>query len=153
MGAWIASMYDVGNNAFDATPASCVDGACVATIAAWLGLTPRQYSTGGRTRLGRITKRGDIYLRTLLVHGARSELIHTPGRKDTKSQWVENLKHTKSWNKTAVALANKHARIAWALLANNDSFQPQPTAISKMNTDSISAHEEPAQLEDAYNID
>ena len=51
-----------------------------------------------------ITKRGDIYLRTLLVHGARSELIHTPGRKDTKSRWVENLKHTKSWRHFAQVL-------------------------------------------------
>jgi len=95
-------------------------------FAAWLGLTPRQYSTGGRPRLGRITKRGDIYLRTLLVHGARSELVRTPERKDAKSVWAENLKQSKSWNKTAVALANKHARIAWALLANNQDFQPQP---------------------------
>ena len=91
-------------------------------FAAWLGLTPRQLSTGGKTRLGRITKRGDIYLRTLLVHGARSELIRTPKRHDDKSLWAEKIKHSKGWNKAAVALANKHARIAWALLANASDY-------------------------------
>lgn len=88
-------------------------------FSAWLGLTPRQYSTGGKPRLGRISKRGDPYLRTLLVHGARSELMHTARRQDAKSLWAESLKERKSWNKAAVALANKHARIAWAVLAHD----------------------------------
>ena len=86
-------------------------------FAAWVGLTPKQNTTGGKLKLGRISKRGDAYLRTLLVHGARSELRLTSRRADHKSRWAESLKRTKSWNKTAVALANKHARIAWALLA------------------------------------
>ena len=93
-------------------------------FAAWLGLTPRQYTTGGKIRLGRISKRGDQYLRTLLVHGARSELRHTPRREDRKSVWAEKLKRNKSWNKTAVALANKHARIIWAILAKEEDYQP-----------------------------
>jgi len=93
-------------------------------FAAWLGLTPRQYSTGGVSRLGRISKRGDEYLRTLLIHGARTELMYTHKRKDKKSQWAENLKKNKSWNKVAVALANKHARIIWAMLAHNEEFKP-----------------------------
>jgi transposase len=93
-------------------------------FAAWLGLVPRQHSTGGVQRLGRITKRGDTYLRTLLVHGARSELMLTARRSDHKSIWAESLKQAKSWNKAAVALANKHARIAWALLANDQSYRP-----------------------------
>lgn len=93
-------------------------------FAAWLGLTPRQYTTGGKIRLGRISKRGDQYLRTLLVHGARSELRHTPRREDHKSLWAEKLKSNKSWNKTAVALANKHARIIWAMLAKDQDYQP-----------------------------
>lgn len=93
-------------------------------FAAWLGLTPRQYSTGGVSRLGRISKRGDDYLRTLLIHGARTELMYTHKREDKKSQWVENLKKNKSWNKVAVALANKHARIIWAMLAHNEEFKP-----------------------------
>lgn len=93
-------------------------------FAAWLGLTPKEHSTGGKIRLGRISKRGDKYLRTLLVHGARSELMLTHKRIDNKSQWAERLKEKKSWNKTAVALANKHARIIWALLAKNEEFNP-----------------------------
>lgn len=93
-------------------------------FAAWIGLTPRQYSTGGKLRLGRIAKRGDTYLRTLLIHGARSELMHTARRTDHKSQWAERLKASKSWNQTAVALANKHARIAWSILAHETEYQP-----------------------------
>lgn len=93
-------------------------------FAAWLGLTPRQYSTGGVPRLGRISKRGDTYLRTLLVHGARSELRYTAGRDDAKSRWAESIKSAKSWNRAAVALANKHARIAWAMLANDREYEP-----------------------------
>lgn len=91
-------------------------------FASWLGLTPREYSTGGKPRLGRISKRGDVYLRTLLVDGARSELMLTHKRPDAKSQWAEYLKLNKSWNKAAVALANKHARIIWALLAKNETY-------------------------------
>jgi len=93
-------------------------------FAAWLGLVPKQYSTGGKTRLGRISKQGDTYLRTLLIHGARSELMYTATREDSKSQWAENLKQRKSWNKSAVALANKHARLIWAVLTKGERFIP-----------------------------
>lgn len=93
-------------------------------FAAWLGLVPRQHSTGGKARLGRITKRGDTYLRTLLVHGARSEMTRTARKKDHKSLWIEELKSRKGWNKAAVALANKHARIVWSMLAHEKRYQP-----------------------------
>jgi transposase len=93
-------------------------------FAAWLGLVPRQYSTGGQPKLGRITRRGDVYLRTLLVHGARSELARSAQREDRKSRWAEQIKAKKGWNKAAVALANKHARIAWSLLAHDKTYQP-----------------------------
>jgi transposase len=85
-------------------------------FAAWLGLVPRQTSSGGRNTLGGITKRGDEYLRTLLVHGARCELMHVHRRSDPKSRWAQQLKENKHCNKVAVALANKHARQAWAVL-------------------------------------
>jgi len=85
-------------------------------FAAWLGLVPRQSSSGGRNTLGGITKRGDEYLRTLLVHGARCELMHVHRRSDPKSRWAQRLKQNKHCNKVAVALANKHARHAWAVL-------------------------------------
>lgn len=123
----LAQVSGIGSLTASAIVATIGNGRCFKNgrqFAAWLGLTPRQYSTGGRPRLGRISKRGDVYLRTLLVHGARSELMRTAGRTDRKSRWVEQLKQTKSWNKSAVALANKHARIAWSLLAHSQSYQP-----------------------------
>lgn len=92
-------------------------------FAAGLGLVPKQFSTGGKSVLGRITKRGNVYLRTLLIHGARAVLRYTPNRPDTKSQWVEALRQRRGDNIAAVALAAKHARIVWALLARGHEYQ------------------------------
>ena len=86
-------------------------------FAAWLGLVPRQYSTGGRSILGRITKRGDVYLRTLLIHGARSALITLSRRTDRLSRWAAELVQRRGFKKACVAMAAKNARIIWALLA------------------------------------
>jgi Transposase and inactivated derivatives len=93
-------------------------------FAAWLGLVPRQHSSGGRRRLGRITKRGDVYLRTLLIHGARAVMRHLARRTDATSRWVMALKIRRGFNKAVVALAAKHARILWALLATGRAYQP-----------------------------
>ena len=92
-------------------------------FAAWLGLTPRQHSSGGKTWLGSITKRGDVYLRRLLVHGARAVLRTAAERADTKSRWAKRLQARRGANIAAVALAAKHARIIWALLAKGVDFQ------------------------------
>ena len=92
-------------------------------FAAWLGLVPKQCSTGGKPRLGPITKRGNVYLRTLLIHGARSVLQFTPQRTDAKSVWVEEVRQRRGNNIAAVALAAKHARILWALLAGGQEYQ------------------------------
>lgn len=92
--------------------------------AAWLGLVPKQDSTGGKTRLLGITKRGDVYLRTLLVHGARSAMRHTPKGADPKSRWVEQLRKRRGENIAAVALAAKHARILWALMVKGEALAP-----------------------------
>jgi transposase len=92
-------------------------------FAAWLGLVARQRSSGGKARHGRITKRGDVYLRTLLIHGARALMRHLAGRQDRKSQWVAALKERRGFNKAAVALAAKHARILWALLVRGTEYQ------------------------------
>ena len=92
-------------------------------FAAWLGLVARQRSSGGKARHGRITKRGDVYLRTLLVHGARALMRHLAEREDRKSRWVLALKERRGFNKAAVALAAKHARILWALLAHASEYQ------------------------------
>jgi transposase len=98
-------------------------------LAAWLGLVPRQFSSGGTTRHGRITKRGDRYLRTLLVHGARAVLMRAAGRSDPKSQWSQRLRERRGFNKTTVALAAKHARILWAMLARAQDYRPVTSPI------------------------
>lgn len=97
-------------------------------FAAWLGLTPRQYSSGGSIRLGRITKRGDRYLRTLLVHGARALLRFAARRTDTKSRWACAIKDRRHVNVAAVALAAKHARIIWVMLARGVEYRPAAPA-------------------------
>lgn len=94
-------------------------------FAAWLGLVPGQYSTGGRARLGRITKRGDAYLRNLLVYGARSVLHTAAGHRDRISRWALELQARCGYHRTLVAIANKNARIAWALLARGEALRPE----------------------------
>ncbi len=91
---------------------------------AWLGLVPRQWSTGGRSRHGRITKRADVYLRTLLIHGARAVMRYLMNKDDRKSQWVKAVRERRGFNKAAVALAAKHARILWAMLAKRSEYRP-----------------------------
>jgi transposase len=92
-------------------------------FAAWVGLVPKQHSTGGKTILGRITKHGNVYLRTLLIHGARAVLQCSANRSDQKSRWVEAVRRRRGNNIAAVALAAKHARILWALLARGQEYR------------------------------
>jgi transposase len=94
-------------------------------MAAWLGLTPKQHSSGGKERLLGISKRGDTYLRTLLVHGARSVLKVAGNKDDPRSRWLQNLCGRRNNNIAAVALANKNARIAWALLSKGVDYRSQ----------------------------
>jgi transposase len=91
-------------------------------FAAWLGLVPRQYSTGGKSRLGRITKRGDAYLRTLLMLGARAVLQSAAHKTDRLSRWALALQARRGYHRTIIAIAAKNARIIWALLAKNREF-------------------------------
>jgi transposase len=93
-------------------------------FAAWMGLVPREYSSGGKIRRGRISKRGDAYLRTLLIHGARVVYRHLGEREDRKSQWLRQLVARRGVNKALVALAAKHARILWVLLSRGGEYQP-----------------------------
>jgi transposase len=95
-----------------------------AQFGAWLGLVPSQNSTGGRARLGRITKRGDDYLRTLLIQGAKSALMTAGKRNDRISQWLVQLRLRAGWQKAVVALANKNARILWAVLSRGGRYDP-----------------------------
>lgn len=92
-------------------------------VSAWLGLTPREHSSGGKQRQLGITKRGDCYLRKLLVHGARSALRITPRYQDRKSRWVEGIRSRTHDNVAAVALAAKNARILWSLLARDGEYR------------------------------
>jgi transposase len=92
-------------------------------LAAWLGLVPREHSTGGQPRLLGISKRGDRYLRKLLVHGARATLRWVDTKSDDRSRWLSALIARRGKNRTAVALANKNARIVWALLAHNEAYR------------------------------
>jgi len=93
-------------------------------FAASIGLTPRQHSTGGKDRLLGITKRGDSYLRKLLVHGARAVIRHAKGRDDGLSEWLQALSARKHANVVAVALANKTARVAWSVVRNDAAYDP-----------------------------
>lgn len=91
-------------------------------LAAWLGLVPRQHSTGGKTNLLGISKRGDTYLRTLLIHGARAVIRHLHNK--PTEDWLLRLIGRRNKNIAAVALANKNARTIWALLAHDREFRP-----------------------------
>ena len=91
---------------------------------AWLGLVPSQNSTGGKASLGRITKRGDDYLRTLLIQGAKCAVMSAGKRTDRISLWLVQLKERVGWQKAVVALANKNARILWAVLTRGVAFNP-----------------------------
>lgn len=93
-------------------------------FAAWLGLVPSQHSSGGKERLGSISKRGDTYLRTLLIHGARAALTACKEKTDKRSRWVQQLQCRRNTNIATVALANKNARIVWAILSRGEVYQP-----------------------------
>ena len=95
-------------------------------LAAWMGLVPKQNSSGGKQKLLGISKRGDTYLRTLLIHGARSA-INAAEKKAEPDSWLRKLMGRRNTNVAAVALANKNARIVWALLAHGRTFLPDYT--------------------------
>jgi transposase len=91
-------------------------------LSAWLGLVPGQYSSGGKTRLGRITKAGDPYLRSLLVMGARAVLNAAKGKSDGLSRWAVQLQQRRGYWRAIVAIAAKNARMAWAVLRRGEQF-------------------------------
>jgi transposase len=96
---------------------------CGRDLAAWLGLTPRQHSSGGKDRLLGISKRGDAYLRTLLIHGARAVLRVSETKNDSLNCWLQKLCSRRNKNIAAVALANKNARIIWAILTKKTDYK------------------------------
>ncbi|MBL0941455.1 MAG: IS110 family transposase, partial [Alphaproteobacteria bacterium] len=92
-------------------------------MSAWLGLVPRQCSSGGKQVLLGISKRGDRYLRSLLIHGARAVVKHASRKLDSMSGWIRALKDRRGFNKACVAVANKNARILWAIMAHGSCYQ------------------------------
>jgi len=92
-------------------------------FAAWIGLVPGQYSSGGKARLGRITKAGDAYLRSLLVLGARAVLNAAASKTDSLSRWAMQLRQRRGYWKAVVAIAAKNARMAWAVLSKGEQFK------------------------------
>jgi transposase len=98
-------------------------------FAAWLGLVPRQHSSGGRVRLGAITRRGDAYLRTLLVQGAKCTLKlalrRSPEKASRQERWACELHERAGYHKALIAIANKNARVLWALLARDSHYNPE----------------------------
>ncbi len=94
-------------------------------LAAWLGLVPRQDSSGGKERLLGITKAGDQHLRSVMIHGARSLILATirKRKKDPRSEWILRLYEKKGWNVTAVAVANRNCRVMWHLMKNKEEYK------------------------------
>ncbi|MGF6439586.1 IS110 family transposase [Paraburkholderia youngii] len=117
----------VGTVTASAAVATIVDAAQFKNggqMAAWLGLVPKQNSSGGKQRLGRITRQGNDYLRSLLFQGARSAVLTAPRRNDRLSRWIVQLQARVGYSRTLVAVANKHARVLWAVLARGERFDP-----------------------------
>ena len=96
-------------------------------VSAWLGLVPKQHSSGNKIRLGGISKRGDRYIRCLLIHGARAALRCVDNKTDKKNLWAFNKKTALPMNKAAVALANKNARIVWAMMVTGECYRQEYT--------------------------
>lgn len=100
-----------------------------AQFGAWLGLTPRQNSSGGKNSLGGITKHGDMHLRMLLIQGAKSAVMTAHKRDDPISKWLHQLRERSGWQKAAVAMANKNARILWAMMTKGCRFDAQHVSV------------------------
>jgi transposase len=101
------------------------------SLAAWLGLVPGQHSSGGKAKLLGVSKRGDSYLRCLLVHGARSVLCGIERSSSKRyDPWIEQLKQRKHVNVVSLAIANRNARIAWSLMAHGHSYEAQPRRVA-----------------------
>jgi len=98
-------------------------------FAAWLDLTPQQHSTGGKTRLGNISKQGNRYLRRLLVVGATAVIRHNKNKATPMANWIRKLMEKKPFRLVSVALANKLARIVWVVLTRKEAYRPYELAV------------------------
>lgn len=124
--AWrITGIGELGASAMTASVGDFKQFKTAKQFGSWLGLVPRQDSTGGKAKLGRITKRGDDYLRTLLIQGAKSAVMSVDKRDDPTSRWLKALTERVGWQKACVAMANKNARILWAVMTREQGFDAQ----------------------------
>jgi transposase len=98
-------------------------------LAAWIGLTPRQYTTGGVIRLGRITKRGDKYLRMCLIHGARAVIANLRDKQDRTSCWIRDMIARRGYKRAIVALAARNARLIWTLMVKQEDYRAMPVSV------------------------
>jgi transposase len=122
----LAKLPGVGPVIATALVSAVEDGRCFRSgreLAAWIGLTPRQYTTGGKPRLGGIGRRANHYLRRQMIHGARSVMFRLSRYEDRRSLWLKALVARRGFNRALVALANKTARIAWVLLARKEEYR------------------------------
>jgi transposase len=123
----LAGIGEITATAVVSTVGNGHDFACGRSFSAWLGLTPGQYSSGGKQRLGRITKAGDAYLRSLLVMGARSVLAAAMNKnnpkQDAMSRWARSLAERRGYWRAVVAIAAKNARLCWAMLRQGENFK------------------------------
>jgi len=130
--ARITGIGAIGASAFTAAVGDFKQFHTGAQFGAWLGLVPRQNSTGGKASLGRITKRGDDYLRTLLIQGAKAAVMSAAKRDDPTSRWLQQLVERVGWQKACVAMANKNARILWAVMTRERGFDPQHVSVKPL---------------------
>jgi transposase len=119
----IAGIGPITATAFVATVGDVKSFKNARQVPAWLGMVPRHEGTGGKATLGCISKRGDVYLRTMLIHGARTVVAQLERKRDATDEWLRKLVARRNKNIAAVALAAKNARIAWAVLAHERSYQ------------------------------
>ncbi len=122
----LASIPGIGPITASAIAATIVDPTIFKSgreLAAWIGLVPRQHSSGGKQRLGRVSKQGDRYLRRLLTLGATSVMRRLPGKTDGHSAWIQALLDRRPYRLVSLALANKMARIAWAIMAREETYR------------------------------
>lgn len=127
--AKVTGIGEVGASALTAGVADFTQFSSAHQFGAWLGLVPRQNSSGGKASLGRITKRGDDYLRTLLIQGAKSAVMSAAKRDDPTSRWLQQLVARVGWQKACVAMANKNARILWAVMTREQDFDARHVSV------------------------
>jgi len=140
--AKITGIGELGASAYTASVGDFTQFKGGHQFSAWLGLVPSQNSSGGKPSLGRITKHGDDYLRTLMIQGAKAAVMSAGKRDDPTSRWLVQLIARVGWQKACVAMANKNARILWAVMTREQGFDPKH--VSKKPQAKVPAHERPS---------